>query len=708
MSVRATRPRWARLLSLVWLDALLSLALAGALLLPRFPRGATFAWLALAAGAALAAVLRRESEPNGRERRDLRLLLLGAGLVHAAGVALPGAASAPGGAYAPLIVAAAALLPGYGRALGLAALAAALELGNLALAAGPAPAAGAWIAAAAGAALLALLGLVSAALFARCGRERDALRTELDEHKRLRGEAREIGPQTHRWGGLEARDLTPIERETRVLSAVVDLDGDLDRVLGLARLSVGARTVALWLLDADREQLLLRRAVEGEGTTLDRGGVCRVGEGVVGHAAKTRRPALFTDLDPGSLRPPLYADGTKVAALVIVPVSEEGVFRGVLLADAAAPGAFGREHERLLAGFAGEVTALLEGVRSDASRVRRGDQLETLRLITEAFSSSIKIDAMLARVLDLTREIIPYDRCAFYVADPGGATMTLRAQRGFLPDDSDVVRVPLDHGLPGYLATHRRELLFNDLKERHRSAEIVPNAPGQERIRSFLGVPLREQRRLVGVWVLVADAPGRFDAEDLGLLRVVASQAATIIANAVLHQTVERLAVTDGLTGLYNHRWFQERLAGELERLKRSGEPLSLLLLDIDHFKKINDGHGHPFGDTVLKALAAELGRLARRVDCVARYGGEEFAIILVDTDRRGCRAGAERVLKAVRALRVGDQGFRFTLSIGCATCPDDAATREELIRRADEALYAAKERGRDRAVACDEIGVRA
>jgi diguanylate cyclase (GGDEF)-like protein len=109
----------------------------------------------------------------------------------------------------------------------------------------------------------------------------------------------------------------------------------------------------------------------------------------------------------------------------------------------------------------------------------------------------------------------------------------------------------------------------------------------------------------------------------------------------------------------------------------------------------------------VLKTLAAELGRLARRVDVVARYGGEEFAIILVNTDRRGCRTSAQRVLKAVRDLRIPHEGrlFEFKLSIGTATCPDNAATREELVRCADQALYAAKEGGRDRAVASDKAG---
>jgi diguanylate cyclase (GGDEF)-like protein len=444
--------------------------------------------------------------------------------------------------------------------------------------------------------------------------------------------------------------------------------------------------------------------VEGEGTTIDREASPVVGEGVIGHVAKSGRPALFTHLAPESLRPPLYADATPVPSLAAVPVSATGVFCGVLLADAAAPGAFAREQERLLEGFAGEVGNLLEEAGAAAGRARLGDKFETLAAISREISSTIKFDEVLEKMLDHTCEIVPYDRCALFIAERDGRSLALRAQRGFLPEGAAECRIPADHGLAGFVAKQLRTVNFSDLAERGTAIEIVPGAKGQERIRSFLGLPLRDPEDLVGVWVLVSEKPGSFDSEHLEILSIVAAQAATLISNAILHQAVERLSVTDGLTGLYNHRTFQERLQAELERSGRDAAPVSLLLLDIDHFKKINDTYGHPFGDKVLKTLSAELKRLARRVDCVARYGGEEFAVILVNTSRRGCRAGAQRVVKAVRDLKIPHEGkdFTFTLSIGTATCPDNAATREELVRCADQALYAAKAGGRNRAVASD------
>ncbi len=720
MNQRPARSPWARWFGRRWPDLFVgSLAAAALVLQPLVPLQArplaAGLWLVAAASAALVVRFRRETGPSAAHGRDLRLLLIATAAVRVLAVFAagtdPARAAATGMdslfwllAYAIVVVVAASRIPGWWPALSLAACAVAFEGAALVFGAvGTHSPEAAWIGPGAGLALLGALAAIAAGLFQRGRREEARLRATIAEHDRLRGEAEELRALGDHRREPEVESLSPRGKTTRIMSAVVDLDRDLDRVLSLGALSVGARSLVLFLLAEDGERLMVRRVFEGQGGAIDREATPRLGEGVIGHAARTRRPALFTNLDPGSLQPPLYQDETAAPSLLIVPVSESGVFRGVLVAAAGSPGAFGSEHERILAGFSDEVGNQLESRRADASRERSSHRLETLSFISKELSSTIKIDEMLAKMLELTHGVVPYDRCALYIADTAGTTLVLRAQRGFLAEGAEEVRIAADHGLAGFVATNGRPMLFSDLKESSRTAEIVPGAPGQERIRSFLGLPVRHQEGLPGVWVLVADEPGRFNADHLDLLSVVALQAATLISNAVLHQTVERLAVTDGLTGLYNHRWFQERLAYELERGDRHKEPLSLLLLDIDHFKKINDTYGHPFGDRVLKMLAAELGRLARRVDFVARYGGEEFAIILVNTDRRGCRAGAQRVLNAVRALRIPHEGgdFTFTLSIGTATCPEDAAAREELVRCADKALYAAKEGGRNRAAAC-------
>jgi diguanylate cyclase (GGDEF)-like protein len=163
-----------------------------------------------------------------------------------------------------------------------------------------------------------------------------------------------------------------------------------------------------------------------------------------------------------------------------------------------------------------------------------------------------------------------------------------------------------------------------------------------------------------------------------------------------------QLAVTDGLTGLYNHRHLHERLALEVERSQRSGLPLSLLMLDVDHFKQFNDTFGHPAGDEVLRQLARVLNDTRRANDVVARYGGEEFAVILVDTAKFTAAKVAERVRERVSLHDFSDAAQRagkISVSVGVATYPDDGADAEALVRAADTALYAAKRAGRNRVV---------
>jgi diguanylate cyclase (GGDEF)-like protein len=169
---------------------------------------------------------------------------------------------------------------------------------------------------------------------------------------------------------------------------------------------------------------------------------------------------------------------------------------------------------------------------------------------------------------------------------------------------------------------------------------------------------------------------------------------------AEANSRLAQLAVTDGLTGLYNHRHFHERLALEIERSQRNGLPLSLLMIDVDHFKYYNDHHGHPAGDELLRELARILGDGRRRNDFVARYGGEEFAIVLVDTNK----LTAGRVAARLRQ-RVAEQPFPhasaqpggcLSMSVGVAAFPDDASGVESLVRAADAALYQGKRGGRN------------
>lgn len=224
----------------------------------------------------------------------------------------------------------------------------------------------------------------------------------------------------------------------------------------------------------------------------------------------------------------------------------------------------------------------------------------------------------------------------------------------------------------------------------------------------LLIMPLKAKDAVNGI--IVADniyTKKPISEEDIKIFTMLANQAGLAIENSHLYEMVVRQSLTDPITGMWNHRFFQEKLREELTKTDQLKLPLSLAIIDIDNFKRLNDTYGHQHGDLVLKQLAAIFKESSREVDFICRYGGEEFALILVGTNRQQSLDVSERIRTRIEQHRFPgrqeDQSLSLTVSIGLATYPDDCQSKEDLIALADKAMYIAKFSGKNKTCLASE-----
>jgi two-component system cell cycle response regulator len=326
------------------------------------------------------------------------------------------------------------------------------------------------------------------------------------------------------------------------------------------------------------------------------------------------------------------------------------------------------------------------------------DELQSgLSRLGDTLSSTHDLDRILTVVLETAMASTRAQAGMVLLFGPARTDIVLAVGRGVeergVPEG---LCLPLGHGVSGRVAKSG-DVVMGRLGDQ--PGQLQPG-PGEPPTGSMIAVPLKSSGTVIGVLDLFdrVDAEN-FDERDLGTIRTFASQATVAIDNVLLHEEAQRLSITDGLTGLWNYRYFTMTIGKEIERSARFGRPLALLMLDLDLFKNVNDTYGHQRGDAVLVEIAARVRGQVRDVDTVARYGGEEVVVILPETDEDGAVQAAERICDAVRRRPFGEPGegaIDVTLSIGAAVFPAHGASATTLLRRADEALYEAKAAGRD------------
>ena len=389
-------------------------------------------------------------------------------------------------------------------------------------------------------------------------------------------------------------------------------------------------------------------------------------------------------------------------AVAVFPIAVHGQIDHVLVISG---GRLSDSDIRLTGGYCRQTALALETVDMQANLRSKIERLASLLNIVDDSSTGESYRNLLQTVLDRSAELLLAGQGSIMLIEKETDELLLEASRGIVNEPFQRVRVPKGFGIAGMVAEKGEPILVEDVENDPRVGK--KNQP-KYKTSSFLSVPLKIGSRVVGVMNFTDKTTGElFDDVDLRFAQTCASHAAVVLDHKEMSEEAERLkqqAITDHVTGLLNRGCIMNRLREELSRSDRYAKTMSLVMLDLDGFKAINDQFGHATGDRVLKRVSEVMTHAVRSIDIIGRYGGDEFVIILPETDTYFAARMAERVREDIAKTDIS-RGIsdrivnKITASIGVATFPLHGKSTEVLVDHADEALYRAKAGGRNQVV---------
>ena len=503
-------------------------------------------------------------------------------------------------------------------------------------------------------------------------------------------------------------EITILSEIARAISGEFDIEHLLDKILTFAIEVISQAQIGeILIIDENRMDRLIVRGTYGFGRDM-KGNEHFLGEGYTGWVAQSKKPIIADDV------PSDYSQGKYVgrftplkmemnirSSIAVPTMLRDQVYGVIILHSTKETHAFDQEDMRLLTVIADQVAIAIENNRLYS---------ETQASLAE-HQALYSIGLMLTKTEDMpkTLDLIVESAVKITGAPAGSLALYNREKRefrlassiGFSPGFANLPRWTLrEGGLTSRILKSEAPVVVSDIDS---SVEGTSKIILKEGIKSLIAVPLRLENRVVGILYIDDFSPREFSSRELSALTLLANQATIALLKVQALEATIELAITDGLTKLFNHRYFQERLEQEVRRSRRYNHAISLIIADIDFFKIYNDQFGHPRGDKALKTVANIMRGLTRETDILARYGGEEFVIILPETTKEEAAGLARRICSAIEeedffgkeALPDG----RFTISLGVAAMPDNAENKQDLIEAADKALYQAKKQGRDQVV---------
>jgi diguanylate cyclase (GGDEF)-like protein len=463
-----------------------------------------------------------------------------------------------------------------------------------------------------------------------------------------------------------------------------DLDEVLQRILGIAHDYFHLRNVAIVLLDQQSQELYVRSQIGwDDGQDKIR---MPLGQGITGAAAHKKHPVYAPDV---SKDPRYFCSAKSTRSELAIPLMVRDEVVGVLDCQSDRENHFDSETIDLLTLFSTQASMALQNARLYSLERQRARQLQAINAIAQQTTAVLDLEELLDRVCKLIQDAFRVSHVSLFLREDHD--LVLRAHHGTLTP-----RIPQGGRFPastepwaGILASSSTAM-ETDLGGAAGTKFFAESA-------SRMCIPLVSFGQTMGILALDSALPNAFRDGDTQSLESVADICATAIQNAHYVERVKQLAYLDGLTGIFNRRFFELRIMEEIERARRYGTGMAVIMADIDQFKRLNDEFGHVLGDEVLRQVSSLFNQQLRKIDVVCRYGGEEFGILLTQTSAPHAMEVAEKLRKIVAHWQFPGVPQTVTISAGAAGFPEHGITRDQLVRSADNALYAAKQGGRNR-----------
>jgi diguanylate cyclase (GGDEF)-like protein len=463
-----------------------------------------------------------------------------------------------------------------------------------------------------------------------------------------------------------------------------DLDEVLQRILGIARDYFHLPNVAILLLDKEARQLCVRSQI---GWDAGKDQIC-LGQhqGITGAAVLKKQPVYAPDVS----KDPRYVCAAKsTRSELAIPLMGRDEIVGVLDCQSDRLDHFDHETIELLTLFSTQASIALQNAHLYSLERERARQLQAINAIAQQTTAVMELEDLLLRVCSVIQQAFRVSHVSLCLREDGD--LVLRAHEGTLtPCIPAGGRLPADHAPWAEVLATSGTFIEKDLRSAPEPIKLFAETA------SRMSIPLISFGQTLGVLMLHSDRPNAFRASELQSLESVADICASSIQNVHYVERIRQLSYLDGLTGIFNRRFFEMRILEEIERARRCDAGMAVVMVDIDQFKRLNDEFGHLLGDEVLRQVSSLFHQQLRKIDVVCRYGGEEFAILLTQTNAEHALGVAEKLRKLVESWQFPGVPRTVTLSAGVAAFPDHGTSRDELIHAADTGLYAAKQAGRN------------